>query len=410
MDKNKMGELQKHLFQKEMVMSQTPLRAPFHADVVGSYLRPQYLHDVRRQFKNGEIDAIELKAVEDKAITELVEKQKSLGLNVITDGEFRRSYWHLDFMWGLNGVEHHMLDKGYQFVNMVTRADSVCLTEKISGHNHPFIEHFVFLANLADENVSPRLTVPSPAQFLAELQRGDNQVSTQAIYSDEDDLIDDITQAYQTFIQELYAAGCRNLQLDDCTWGMLADPKFAGKGGADTPLSEESCCGHSQHKFDHEFEVSAIAEKYLLVNNKAIENAPADLVITTHVCRGNYRSTWAASGGYAPVAKVLFGRENVNAYYLEFDTDRAGDFSPLAEVSGDKKVVLGLVSSKVPQLERVDEIENRIKEAAQYIPLDRLYLSTQCGFASTEEGNSLTEEEQWAKIKLVQEVAKRIWE
>ncbi len=391
-------------------MSQAQLNAPFHSDVVGSYLRPQYLHNARRQFENGEINSVELKAIEDKAITELVQKQKSLGLNVITDGEFRRSYWHLDFMWGLNGVEHHELSKGYQFVNMVTRADSARLTGKLSGENHPFLEHFKFLASLADNTVIPRLTVPAPAQFLAELQRSENQETTNTVYTNENELINDIAKAYQTFFNELAAAGCTNVQIDDCTWGMLVDPKFAGNGAADTPLSDASCCGHVHHEFSHEENISDIAEKYLLVNNKAIENAPNELTITTHVCRGNYRSHWAASGGYAPVAKVLFGRENVSAYYLEFDTDRAGDFSPLAEITGDKKVVLGLVSSKIAQLEDADEIVDRIKEASQYIPLNRLYLSTQCGFASTEEGNSLTEEQQWAKIRLVQEVAKRIWE
>ncbi|WPC74691.1 uroporphyrinogen decarboxylase/cobalamine-independent methonine synthase family protein [Vibrio porteresiae] len=392
-------------------MSQSQLNAPFHADVVGSYLRPQYLHDARRQFEQGAIDANQLKEIEDKAITELVEKQKSLGLKVITDGEFRRSYWHLDFMWGLQGIEHVVLDKGYQFVNMVTRADSARLTGKIGGANHPFIEHFKFLASLADETVLPRLTIPAPAQFLAELQRSDNQASTQAIYSDENELVEDIAQAYHTFFKELAAAGCRNVQIDDCTWGMLVDPKFAAKGAADTPLSEASSCGcGANHELSHEGRVADAAELYLTVNNKAIAGAPEGLTVTTHVCRGNYRSTWAASGGYAPVAKVLFGRENVSAYYLEFDTDRAGDFSPLAELTGDKKVVLGLVSSKIAELEDADAVVARIKEAAQYVPLDRLFLSTQCGFASTEEGNALTEEQQWAKIKLVQEVAKRVWE
>ncbi len=212
-------------------------------------------------------------------------------------------------------------------------------------------------------------------------------------------------------IKEVYAAGCRNLQLDDCTWGMLVDPKFAAAGAADTPLSDASCgCGAAHYHLTHEQKVADIAELYLRVNNKALENAPADLVINTHVCRGNYRSTWAASGGYAPISKVLFGRENVHAYYLEFDTDRAGDFSPLAELSDDKKVVLGLVSSKIPELENVEDIVRRVKEAAQYVPLERLYLSTQCGFASTEEGNALTEEQQWAKIALVQEAAKLIWQ
>lgn len=392
-------------------MSQAQLHAPFHADIVGSFLRPQYLHDARSQFANGQINAEQLKAVEDKAITELVEKQKAAGLKGITDGEYRRSWWHLDFMWGLNGVVKKTIPKGYIFADVETRPESAELTGKITGENHPFIEHFKFLANLAGPLHLPRLTIPAPAQFLAELERPDNVKKTQEIYPDNNELINDIAKAYQTFIKELYNAGCRNLQLDDCTWGMLVDPKFASRGAADTPSPEEVCsCGQTHGTLDHAANVADIAEKYLKVNNDAIANAPAEIVINTHVCRGNYRSTWAASGGYAPIAKVLFGKENVSAYYLEFDTDRAGDFSPLAEVTGDKKVVLGLVSSKIPELEDADAIAARIKEATQYIPLDRLYLSTQCGFASTEEGNNLSEQQQWDKIALVREVAKRVWE
>ncbi|MFM2478021.1 5-methyltetrahydropteroyltriglutamate--homocysteine S-methyltransferase [Celerinatantimonas sp. MCCC 1A17872] len=392
-------------------MSQAQLHAPFHADIVGSFLRPQYLHDARSQFANGQIDAEQLKAVEDKAIIELVEKQKAAGLKGITDGEYRRSWWHLDFMWGLNGVVKKAIPKGYIFADVETRPESAELTGKITGENHPFIEHFKFLANLAGPSHLPRLTIPAPAQFLAELERPDNVKKTQEIYPDNNELINDIAKAYQTFIKELYNAGCRNLQLDDCTWGMLVDPKFASRGAADTPSPEEVCsCGHSHGTLDHTANVADIAEKYLKVNNDSIANAPTEIVINTHVCRGNYRSTWAASGGYAPIAKVLFGKENVNAYYLEFDTDRAGDFSPLAEVTGDKKVVLGLVSSKIPELEDADAIAARIKEATQYIPLERLYLSTQCGFASTEEGNNLSEQQQWDKIALVREVAKRVWE
>lgn len=392
-------------------MAQTQLHAPFKADIVGSFLRPQYLHDARRQFAKGQIDAEQLKAVEDKAIIELVEKQKAAGLTGITDGEYRRSWWHLDFMWGLNGVARKTISKGYIFADVETRPESAELTGKISGEGHPFIEHFKFLANLAGPSHLPRLTIPAPAQFLAELERADNIKKTQQIYPDNNELIDDIAKAYQTFINELYQAGCRNLQLDDCTWGMLTDPKFAARGAADTPSPEEVCsCGHTHEPLDHESSIADTAKKYLKVNNAAIAYAPSQLVINTHVCRGNYRSTWAASGGYAPVAKVLFGQENVNAYYLEFDTDRAGDFSPLAKVTGDKKVVLGLVSSKTPELEDVDAIIARIQEASQYIPLNRLYLSTQCGFASTEEGNNLSEQQQWDKIALVREVAKRVWE
>lgn len=394
-------------------MSQTQLNAPFRADVVGSYLRPQYLHDARSQFAAGKITREELTTVEDKAIKELVQKQKDAGLKVITDGEFRRSWWHLDFMWGLNGIEKKTLEKGYIFAEVETRPESTQVTGKISGENHPFIEHFKFLANLADESVLPRLTIPAPAQFLAELVRSDNAEQTRAIYPDEQELLADIAKAYQTFIQELYAAGCRNLQLDDCTWGMIADPKFGAHGAGDTPRSQastNSCGCGAHHELSHEEKISDIADRYLALNNAAIEGAPVGLTINTHVCRGNYRSTWAAQGGYQPVAKHLFAGENVNAYYLEFDTDRAGDFSPLAQVNGDKKVVLGLVSSKTPELEDPQAIIARIHEAAQYVPLDRLCLSTQCGFASTEEGNALTEEQQWAKIALVQEVAKQVWE
>ncbi|CAG9298102.1 5-methyltetrahydropteroyltriglutamate--homocysteine S-methyltransferase [Celerinatantimonas diazotrophica] len=391
-------------------MSQAPLHAPFNADIVGSFLRPQYLHDARRQFANGQIDAEQLTAIEDKAITELVEKQKAAGLIGITDGEYRRSWWHLDFMWGLNGVVKKTIPKGYIFADVETRPESAELTGKINGENHPFIEHFKFLANLAGPSHLPRLTIPAPAQFLAELERADNIRKTRQIYPNSDELIHDIAEAYHTFIQELYHAGCRNLQLDDCTWGMLADPKFASRGAADTPSPDEVCsCGHTHTTLEQTASIADTAEKYLKVNNAAIANAPSGLVINTHVCRGNYRSTWAASGGYGPVANTLFGRENVNAYYLEFDTDRAGDFSPLAEITGDKKVVLGLISSKTPKLEDADAIIARIQEATQYIPLERLYLSTQCGFASTEEGNALSEQQQWDKIALVREVAQRVW-
>ncbi|MCG8709595.1 5-methyltetrahydropteroyltriglutamate--homocysteine methyltransferase [Brenneria sp. 4F2] len=384
---------------------------PFRADVVGSYLRPQYLHDARTQFAKGELSAEQLTLVEDQAISELVEKQKRAGLQVITDGEFRRSWWHLDFMWALNGVEKAAISKGYVFADKETRAETARLTGKISGGNHAFVEHFKFLLQFAEPGIVPRMTVPSPAQFLAELQRPDNKALTSEVYPTQDELVADIASAYQTFIKEIYAAGCRNLQLDDCTWGMLVDPKFAGAGAADTPKSTDGgCgCGHSHGEVPKNSKVDTLAELYLKVNNAAIEGAPADLALTTHVCRGNYHSSWAASGGYQPVADILFARENVSAYYLEFDTERAGDFSPLAQVSGNKQVVLGLISSKLGELEDKQAVINRINEATRYIPLERLCLSTQCGFASTEEGNILSEEQQWAKIALVKAIADQVW-
>ena len=383
------------------------LKPPFRADVVGSYLRPDYLTEARAKFARGEINQQALTKIENKAITDLVHKQKAAGLHVITDGEFRRSWWHLDFMWGLNGVEKALLKEGYKFQGIESRPETARLTGKISGENHPFIEHFRFLLQFADNNVIPRITIPAPAQFFKELYRPENKAVTESIYPSQTDLIEDIAKAYQTFIAEVYALGCRNLQLDDCTWGMMVDSKYNNAGVAE---QKSQCnCNCSSNTTVITQSVEDLAEIFVQMNNAAIEGAPEDLILTTHVCRGNYRSTWAASGGYQPVAAYLFGRENVHAYYLEFDSERAGDFSPLAEVSGDKQVVLGLISSKTSELEDKQTIINRIKEASQYLPLSRLCLSTQCGFASTEEGNELTEEQQWAKIALVTEVAKGVW-
>ena len=364
--------------------------APYRFDNVGSFLRPLRLKEARDAFAKNTISAEELKSVEDEAIEELIQKQKEIGLKAITDGEFRRSWWHLDFMWGLEGMEKVEVDEGYQFAEVETRAESARLTGKLGGSGHPFIEHFKFVNQFADDEVIARQTIPAPAQFLAELLRPDNKEATEKIYPNEDELLEDIAKAYQTFIKELYEAGCRNLQLDDCTWGMIVDEDFWKNMAGD-------------------FTVESLSRKYVDVNNRAIEGAPEDLVITTHVCRGNYRSTWASSGAYDKVADILFGEENVEGYYLEFDTERAGGFESLSKVSGDKVVVLGLISSKVPELEDKEEIKGRIEEAAKYVDKDRLCLSPQCGFASTEEGNNLTEHEQWEKRELVKEIADEVW-
>ncbi|CAM4355981.1 5-methyltetrahydropteroyltriglutamate--homocysteine S-methyltransferase [Lacicoccus alkaliphilus] len=364
--------------------------APYRFDNVGSFLRPLRLKEARDAFAKDTISEGELKSVEDEAIEELIEKQKEIGLKAITDGEFRRSWWHLDFMWGLEGVEKVEVDEGYQFAEVETRAESARLTGKLGGSGHPFIDHFKFVNRFADDEIIARQTIPAPAQFLAELQRPDNKEATDQFYPDEGALLEDIAAAYRTFIKELYEAGCRNLQLDDCTWGMIVDEDYWKNMAGD-------------------FTVEDLSLKYVEVNNKAIEGAPEDLVITTHVCRGNYRSTWASSGAYDTVADILFGEENVEGYYLEFDTERAGGFESLSKVSGDKVVVLGLISSKVPRLEDKEEIKARIEEAAKYIDKDRLCISPQCGFASTEEGNNLTEKEQWDKLQLVKEVAEEVW-
>lgn len=385
----------------------TLLNPPFRADVVGSYLRPDFLIQARTQFVHGKITQKELTDIENRAITELVAKQKAAGLHVITDGEFRRSWWHLDFMWGLQGVEKASLKEGYKFQGVESRPETARLTGKISGENHPFIEHFRFLLPFAESDIVPRITIPAPAQFFKELYRPENKAATECIYPSQTDLLQDIANAYQAFIQQIYAIGCRNVQLDDCTWGMMVDSRYNNAGVANSASKCDCNCASNATVISQS--IQDLAEIFVQLNNAAIVNAPPDLVLTTHVCRGNYRSTWAASGGYQPVASYLFARENVHAYYLEFDTERAGDFSPLAKVSGDKQVVLGLISSKVGELEDKQAVIKRIKEASQYLPIERLCLSTQCGFASTEEGNALTEEQQWAKIALVTDIAKEVW-
>lgn len=366
-------------------------QGPFRYDYVGSFLRPAVLKEARENFKKGKITKEQLTAVEDEEIRKLVQKQKAAGYHAITDGEFRRSYWHLDFMWGFCGIQEIELDHGYFFHGEETTHGSIEVTGKISGENHPFVEHFKFLKQLEDETVVARQTMPAPAQLLAEFFREDNGKKTVAVYPDEEELIQDIAAAYRTVIRELYEAGCRNIQFDDCTWGMFCDTKYwSARQKENVSLEEE-------------------AEKYLRLNNLAIEGKPEDLTLTTHVCRGNYHSTWASCGGYAPIAPFLFAKENVDAYYLEFDDERSGNFEPLQYVSDDKKVVLGLVTTKSPVLEKKEDIIARIHEAEKYIPLDRLYLSPQCGFASCEIGNKLTEEEQWAKLELVKEIAEEVW-
>lgn len=368
--------------------------APFRADVVGSFLRPDVLKQARADFAAGVIDAGALRAVEDEAIRDLVAKQKAAGLHVITDGEFRRSYWHLDFMWGLQGIERRTSRTGYQFHDEETTADTAVVTGKISGKSHPFVEHFKFVKALEEKGQVARQTIPAPAQTYSEviLDRCDGQqVSLRAVYPTDEELIADIAAAYRTVLADLYAAGCRNVQFDDCTWGIYCDRDFVAKTGM-SPV-----------------DIKKVSELGVAINNAALEGKPADLVVNTHVCRGNYHSTYAFEGGYDPVAPYLFANEDVNAFYLEFDTPRAGGFEPLAHVAAGKKVVLGLVTSKQPGLEDEELLLRRINEAAQYVPLEDLCLSPQCGFASCECGNKLTEEEQWAKVALVQRVAKRVW-
>ena len=368
--------------------------APFRCDIVGSFLRPDVLKQARADFNAGVIDAAQLKTVEDVAIRDLVAKQKAAGLKVVTDGEFRRSYWHLDFMWGLQGIERRTSREGYMFHDEETTADTAVVTGPISGENHPFVEHFKFVQVLAGDDHVARQTIPAPIQTFSEvtLDRCDGQQeSLRGVYATDEELADAIAVAYRQVIADLYAAGCRNIQFDDCTWGIYCDTDFVAKTGMQA------------------VDIQKVSELGVALNNAAIEDAPEDLVINTHVCRGNYHSTYAFEGGYDPVAPYLFAHENVDAFYLEFDTPRAGGFEPLAHVAEGKKVVLGLITSKQPGLEDKEVVKARIKEASKYVPLENLYLSPQCGFASCEIGNKLTEEEQWAKIALIQEIAAEVW-
>ena len=371
-------------------------KAPFRVDHVGSYLRPKELVEAREKFAKGELSKEELTKVEDKLIAELVEKQIAAGLKGVTDGEFRRAYWHLDFFWGLNGIEHVQGEKGYAFKGIETKPDTAKVSGKISGENHPFVEHFKYLRDITkDKDVVVKLTIPSPSQLYFELIRTEDHIkSYEQFYSNFDELKAAIVAAYKQVINDLYNEGLRVLQFDDCTWGALADDGFANRFRDERPLEEV--------RRDY-------AARCLALNNEVIEGKPEDLVINTHVCRGNFASKWISQGGYQNVEDELLAGENVDAYYLEYDTDRAGDFKPLAKVGKDKKVVLGLITSKLADLEDKEEVIARIKEASQYIPLENIYLSTQCGFASTEEGNVITEEDQWKKIALISEIVDEVW-
>lgn len=364
------------------------LKTPFRYDFVGSFLRPQALKDAKAKFGKGEISQKEYDKIVNDEITKLVAKQKEVGFHAITDGEFRRTFWHLDFMWGFDGVEHKATGGGVPFNGELAVLDDTYLVGKIKATAHPFVEYFKFLKQFEDENTVAKYTIPAPAQTLLQFIVPNNIESTRKFYKTDDELIDDLAKAYQDVIKQFYDAGCRNLQLDDCSWGSALT-----EDGTDV-------FGITAEQFKNEL---------LKVNNLAIENKPEDMVITSHICRGNYHSTFFSSGAYDPVADYVFARENVDALLLEYDDERSGNFEALKKVSPDKKVVLGLITTKSPKLEEKSEVIARIKEASQYVPLDRLCLSPQCGFASCEIGNKLTEEEQWAKLKLVKEIAEEVW-
>ena len=367
------------------------VQTPYRYDFVGSFLRPQALKDAKAAYQAGKISKEGLDKVTDEEITKVVAKQKELGFHVITDGEFRRTFWHLDFMWGFEGVAHEATGKGVNFNGELAVLDDTYLVGKIKAKDHPFVEYFKFLKQFEDENTVAKYTIPAPAQTFQQMIVPANFETTRKLYETNEELIDDIAKAYREVIKQFYDAGCRNLQFDDCTWGAIV---------GDAAKQRYKSLGIS---------LEDVKAQLLEVNNKALEGKPADMTITSHICRGNYHSTYFTSGPYDTVADYVFAKENVDALFLEYDDERSGGFLPLEKVSANKKVVLGLITTKSPILEDKEKIIARIHEAAEYIPLERIYLSPQCGFASCEIGNKLTEEEQWAKLKLVKEIAEEVW-
>ncbi|EOC0424328.1 cobalamin-independent methionine synthase II family protein [Cronobacter sakazakii] len=362
--------------------------APFRADIVGSFLRPDAIKQARQQFAAGEIDAAHLRKIEDDAIRHAVEQQCACGLHVVTDGEFRRAWWHLDFFGALQGVELVEVNQGIQFNGIQTKAQSVRVTGKVAFGDHPMLEDFRFLKSVSG-NAEPKMTIPSPSVLHF---RGGAAAIDRNVYPDLKDYFDDLATTWRDAIRAFYDAGCRYLQLDDTVWAYL--------------------CSDEQRRQIRERgdDPDELARIYARVLNQALEGKPEDLTIGLHVCRGNFRSSWIAEGGYEPVAEVLFGTVNVDAFFLEYDNDRSGDFAPLRFIRpGKQQVVLGLITTKNAELENPELIKARLEEAAKYVDINQICLSPQCGFASTEEGNSITPAEQWEKVRLVTSVASEVW-
>jgi 5-methyltetrahydropteroyltriglutamate--homocysteine methyltransferase len=360
---------------------------PFRADHVGSLLRPAALKEARAKHAAGTISAEELKAIENREIVRLVKKQEEIGFNLATDGELRRSWWHFDFYTGLDGVELYETSHGIQFAGVATKSQGIRVVGKVGFSDHAQIDHFRFFKS--NTRVAAKMCVPAPGTM--HFRQGRQAISRE-IYPDLDAFFADLAAAYKKAVRAFYDAGCRYLQFDDTAWAMLcsAFEREQSKKRGDDP--------------------DTLPKHYAGLTNLALADKPADLVVTMHSCRGNFRSTWIAEGGYEPVAERLFDDLNVDGYFLEWETERAGGLEPLRYLpKGKKIVVLGLVSSKLATLESKDDIKRRIEEATKYVPLDQLALSPQCGFASTEEGNLLTEDEQWAKLRLVVEIAQEVW-
>jgi methionine synthase II (cobalamin-independent) len=364
------------------------MKPPFRADHVGSLLRPQELHEARAKAKQGEITQEALKAVQDRCIKDVIALQESIGIPAVTDGEFRRDWWHIDFLHGFDGVE---LAKGdaygdAKFKGTEEQPPFMLIESRIRRTRPNMLEHFKFLkANV--KKGTPKFTMPSPAMLHARADRA----SIKKTYPNLDNFWADLTQCYREEIADLYKAGCRYLQIDDTTIAMFGDPKV-------------------QEQFrklgdDPKRDVALYAEAV----NAAIRDVPDDMAVAIHTCRGNFKSTWLASGSYDYVAETAFSKLSVDGFFLEFDTERAGGFEPLRYIPKGKKVVLGLVSSKISSLESKDVLKRRIEQASKFVPLENLCISPQCGFSSTHHGNNLTEEQEKAKLRLCIDTAREVW-
>ncbi|TMH27175.1 MAG: 5-methyltetrahydropteroyltriglutamate--homocysteine S-methyltransferase [Betaproteobacteria bacterium] len=359
-------------------------RPPFHADQVGSLLRPPELREARARAKAGALSADALRAVEDRAIAAAVRRQEKVGLQSVTDGEFRRDFWHLDFLQQLDGIAL------VPVAGMTFKAEDVppmaSVTAKVACSRPIMVEHFKYLKSVTTR--TPKFTIPSPGT--AHMRGGRNAISRTA-YPELDEFWADIGAAYRKAIRHLYDAGCRYLQLDDVGFAYLCDEKVREnfRKNGDDP--------------------STLAPAYASVINEALRGKPADLAVTMHTCRGNFRSTWFAAGGYQEDVVAAMFSANVDGFFMEYDSERAGGFGPLRLLPKGKKVVLGLVTTKAGALEPKESLKRRIDEAAKLVPLESLCLSPQCGFSSTHHGNLLTEDEQWAKLARIVEVAAEVW-
>jgi 5-methyltetrahydropteroyltriglutamate--homocysteine methyltransferase len=367
-------------------------KPPFRADHVGSLLRPDQLLQAREDHKAGRIEDSELRGIEDEAIRGVVRMQRDAGLQTATDGEFRRASWHMDFIYSLGGISHaadnitvkfHNPDGDIEFTPAALHVD-----EKIRLEHTIFGDDFEFLRDTVSDGQTPKLTIPSPSMVH---YRGGAAAIDPAVYPDRDEFWSDLTSAYADQVKAIAGLGCTYLQFDDTSLAYLNDPQ------------QRAMIAERGEDADH------LHEQYIRHINEALAGRPEGMAITTHMCRGNFRSSWVAEGGYDFVAEALFNELGVDGFFLEYDDARSGGFEPLRFVPKGKQVVLGLVTTKRGELEQKDELKRRIEEASQYVPLDQLCLSPQCGFSSTVEGNALSYDQEVAKLRLIVETAEEVW-